>query len=110
RRFAGGLRSRVTQSLRQRLEQRFGAESVLVVSALSILSHVRLDHAPEVQLLLSLIAPNVSEPLLRIRTSELEEFGCIRRRGKTVAVVPPIFAAGLSDDLIRAVADMPIRL
>lgn len=110
RRSVGGLRNRVTQSLRQRLEQRFGAESVLAATALSILSGVRVDHPSEIQLLLSLIAPNLSEPAFRIRIAELEGFGCIRRRGKTVAIVPPIFAAGLSNDLITAVADMPVRL
>ena len=110
RRSVGGLRNRATQSLRKRLEHRFGAESVLAASALSILSGVRLDHAAEIQLLLNLIAPNLSEPSFRLRIAELEGFGCIRRRGKTVSVVPPIFAAGLANDLIRAVADMPVRL
>jgi hypothetical protein len=110
RRSVGGLRNRVTQNWRQRLEHRFGAESVLAASALSILSGVRLDHASEIQFLLNLIAPNLSEPSFQFRIAELEGFGCIRRRGKTVSVVPPIFAAGLANDLIKAVANMPVHL
>jgi hypothetical protein len=105
-----GLRARLTTSLQNRLDARFGLDAVLVASVLSPLAYVRIDVTTELQVLIEAIAPNISESILRLRVAELETFGCVRRRAKTVAVVPPIFAAGLLQRLINVRPDLPTIL
>jgi hypothetical protein len=106
---AESLRTRITTSLRKRLELKFCADSVLTASVLSPLAYVKREGV-EVQLLLDTIAPTIPEQILRLRIAELETFGCIRRRGKTIAVVPPMFAAGLLQELIGARPNLPTEL
>jgi hypothetical protein len=104
-----GLRARLTINLQNRLEAKLGSDAVLVASVLSPLAYVKIE-TPELQLLLDSIAPNVSDSIVRARLTELETFGCVRRRGKTVAVFPPIFAAGLLQSLLHAQPVLPTTL
>ena len=110
RRSVEGLRDRLTKTLRKRLDDKFGAESVLTAILLSPLSYVRISEDAELRVLLQSIAPTLSEPIVRLRVAELETFGCIRRRGKTVAVVPPMFATGLLQELVAASPNLPLQL
>jgi len=82
----------------------------MAASILSPLVCVRLDDSAELQVLIDLIAPTQSLPGIRRQIGELESFGCARIRGETAAVVPPMFAAGLLQKLIRARPDLPSLL
>ena len=110
RRSAETLRQRLTQSFEGRLETCLGSEALIAASILSPLVYVRIDDPAELQVLIDMIAPTQSLLGIRRQIRELESFGCIRLRGETAAVVPPMFAAGLLRKLIRARSDLPSLL
>ena len=104
------LRQRLTQSFEGRLETCLGSEALIAASILSPLIYLRIDDPAELQVLIDMIAPTQSLLGIRRQIRELESFGCIRLRGETAAVVPPMFAAGLLRKLIRARSDLPSSL
>ena len=107
---ADSLRDQLTREFRQRLESKLDREAVLIASVLSPLVDVRSSDAGEVSGLLTAIAPELPQSTLLRRLGELASFGFLRRRGDYVAVVPPMFAAGLLRELIAARADLPASL
>ncbi len=102
RRKAGTLREQITRKYRQRLTEKFGKDAIPVVQALCPLVYVGLgESSQELRLLLDQVAAEISEANARRVISELEPLGYVRRRGEYVAVVPPLFAAGLLEELLR---------
>ncbi len=111
RRDAGTLREQITRKYRQRLTEKFGKDAIPVVQALCPLVYVGLgDSSQELRTLLGQVAVEISEVSARRIISELELLGYVRRRGEYVAVVPPLFAAGLLEELLRTNPFLPESL
>lgn len=111
RREAGTLREQITHKYRQRLTEKVGKEAIPVVQALCPLVYVGLGQSfQELHTLLAQVAPEISEASARRVIGELEPLGYVRRRGEYVAVVPPLFAAGLLEELLRIDLPLPERL
>jgi hypothetical protein len=110
RKSAESLRARITKSWEQRLERKLGVDSLLAATVLSPLSYVDVHDDIELGILLQFVAPEISTATLRLRIAEPERFGCIRRRGKTISVVPPMVAAGLLQLAVSASPELPLQL
>jgi len=110
RQSADDLRERLTLSFQHRIEARLGPNALKAALILSPLVYVRLDKPVELAVLIEAIECGENETVIRREIAELESFGCIRRRGETVSLVPPIFAAGLLRQLIGENEHLPVRL
>jgi len=110
-RESGSLRKQLSRSFRQRLEVRAGQDALPLLQALSPLTYVKVSsESSELPTLLSLIAPEIQAPSVLRRLGELESLGFLRRQGSYVAVVPPMFAAGLFYDLVQNNPALPGQL
>jgi hypothetical protein len=110
-REAGSLRKQLSQKFRHSLETKAGRDALLLLKALSPLVYVRvIAQSSELQVLLSHIAPEVQLATVLHRLSEFEALGFLRRQGEYVAVVPPMFAAGLFHDVATDNPSLPEQL
>jgi hypothetical protein len=110
-RESGSLRKQLSQSLRQRLDARAGGNAFSLVQTLSPLTYVNISgDSTELAVLLSLVAPEIQAASVLRRLGDLETLGFLRRQGTYVAVVPPMFAAGLFYDLLQNIPDLPGQL
>jgi hypothetical protein len=111
RRDSGTLREQLTRKYRQRLESRAGLGAVPIAQALCLLVYVWLRPSQgELTAILSEIASDIPEATVLREVSRLEELGYVRRRGEYVAVIPPLFAAGLAHQLVSSQPMLPERL
>jgi len=105
------LRQQLSQRFRQNLESKAGKDALPILQALSPLVYVRISaESTELPLLLSHVAPEIQTASALRRLSELAALGFLRKQGEYVAVVPPMFAAGLFYDLLQNIPTLPRNL
>jgi hypothetical protein len=110
-RESGSLRKQLSQKFGQSLEDRAGKDALPLLQALSPLVYVRVGgKSSELPVLLSHIAPEIQVPSVLRRLGEFEALGFLRKQGEYVAVVPPMFAAGLFHDLAHDNPSLPEEL
>ncbi len=110
-RESGSLRKQLSQKFSQSLEDKAGKDALPLLQALSPLVYVRVGgESSELPVLLSHIAPEIQVPSVLRRLGEFEALGFLRRQGEYVAVVPPMFAAGLFHDLAHDNPSLPEQL
>ena len=108
---AGSLRDQLLRRFCQRLLSRADREALHIVQVLSPFVYVdTTDSSPELQTLLAAVGLTMTVAGVRRRLADLEKLGYVRRRGNFIAVTPPLFAAGLFQELIDADPGLPIRL
>jgi hypothetical protein len=108
---SGSLRKQLSQKLKQNLEAKAGKDALVLLKALSPLVYVRVGgQSTELQVLLSHIAPEIQVASVLHRLAEFEALGFLRKQGEYVAVVPPMFAAGLFHDLAHDNPSLPEQL
>jgi hypothetical protein len=105
------LRKQLSQKLRHSLESKVGKGALPLLQALSPLVYVRVSgQSPELPVLLARIAPEIDIASAIRQLPELTEFGFVRKQGEYVAVVPPMFAAGLFYDVVQSNPALPGQL
>jgi hypothetical protein len=98
-RESGSLRKQLSQKLTQSLEAKAGRDALVLIQVLAPLAYVRVGgESPDLKVLLAHIAPEVQEVTVVRRLGEFEALGFVRKHGEYVAVVPPMFAAGVFHD------------
>ena len=110
-RKSGSLRKQLSRKLKQSLEEKAGKDALAILQVLSPLAYVRLGgESPELQVLLPYIAPEIQVNTVLRRLADFEALGFLRRQGDYVAVVPPMFAAGLFYELAQDNPSLPGQL
>lgn len=97
---SGDLKERLTASYRKRITNELGRDAVGTLRLLSPLHWASVSgKQPDLPVLLDTIGKGLNVNIVSDNLKPLEQMGYLRRRGDYVSVVPPLFAAALSEDV-----------
>ena len=103
---SGDLKKRLYERFRLRIEKELGLDALRALKALSPVLYLKIQgDNSEIEVVCDALNFGIQPPRILELLPDLERMGYIRRRGKYVSVVPPLFAARLVEELASAKHD-----
>jgi hypothetical protein len=104
---SGDLKKRLYERFHAKIEKELGLDALRALKVLSPVLYVQfLGENSELKLICDSLNSEIQPPRILELLPDLERMGYIRRRGKYVSVVPPLFAARLVEELASTQEDL----